>query len=538
MSPFLTPFPKSSPHGLAILHLSRHLQIPVQLKETNQDVSTTKPTAPSTNGVARETVINTRFGSYPHDTLTYLPWGSQVLASKVDTGSWGRQPSRKKRKREESQKHDSIATEPDKNSIGLMSTREEGGHPLKPPTTADSGFAHLVPPTPEVWTRALRHRTQVVYTPDYSYILQRLRVRPGTCIIEAGAGSGSFTHAAARAVFNGYPPASDQQGTADGAVEEVENAVGQKTELARPKKRNRYGKVYSFEFHEPRFRLLDREIKDHDLQDIVQLTNRDVYEEGFCLYDSYIEGAPRADAIFLDLPAPWLALKHLTREGSTKQAKNNNLPGNKPQSDPSKNASLPENSKHFYSPLNPLTTTRICTFSPCIEQAQRTITTMRSLGWIEIEMVEIMQKRLEVRRERVGLHEEGLRGVNPSPASVGEAIGRLKEIESRQKAPRDLQVASLAEESQAPGNEAIEGEEKMGDQEKLGSLGTMTKAERLQRIREEEGKRKLYKEGRLVHRTEPDLKTHTSYLVFAVLPRQWTAEDEARCRRKWPLDDA
>ena len=36
-----------------------------------------------------------------------------------------------------------------------------------------------------------------------------------------------------------------------------------------------------------------------------------------------------------------------------------------------------------------------------------------------------------------------------------------------------------------------------------------------------------------MHRTEPELKTHTSYLVFAVLPRAWSAEDEAAALARW-----
>jgi tRNA (adenine57-N1/adenine58-N1)-methyltransferase len=47
--------------------------------------------------------------------------------------------------------------------------------------------------------------------------------------------------------------------------------------------------------------------------------------------------------------------------------------------------------------------------------------------------------------------------------------------------------------------------------------------------------KKVYKEGKLVHRTEPEVKTHTSYLVFAVLPQEWTAEDEAKARQKWEV---
>lgn len=67
--------------------------------------------------------------------------------------------------------------------------------------------------------------------------------------------------------------------------------------------------------------------------------------------------------------------------------------------------------------------------------------------------------------------------------------------------------------------------------------GVLTKAERLGQIKKEAEERKLYKEGRLVHRTEPEVRTHTSYLVFAVLPRSWSAEDEAKAEEEFPLGD-
>ena len=60
-----------------------------------------------------------------------------------------------------------------------------------------------------------------------------------------------------------------------------------------------------------------------------------------------------------------------------------------------------------------------------------------------------------------------------------------------------------------------------------------TKKERLNRIKEEDKERKVWREGRLVHKTEPELKTHTSYLTFAVLPQLWTSEDEENMLRKW-----
>jgi tRNA (adenine57-N1/adenine58-N1)-methyltransferase len=64
-----------------------------------------------------------------------------------------------------------------------------------------------------------------------------------------------------------------------------------------------------------------------------------------------------------------------------------------------------------------------------------------------------------------------------------------------------------------------------------------SKAARLEKIKREAGERKLYKEGRLIHRTEPEVKTHTSYLVFAVLPKQWSVDDEAEASALYSVDD-
>ncbi|KAI9698094.1 MAG: tRNA (adenine-N(1)-)-methyltransferase catalytic subunit trm61 [Bogoriella megaspora] len=531
ISPFISPFSHSRSNSLAILHLSRDQQVPIQLFDQQNKESQSLEL--SSDQAERANITNTRFGSFPHSTLVDVPWGTQVLASKVDTGSWG--------KRGRKRKHDDALPTPSDSSAPACTDGAPLSHAQDQPAwqkgerhprqhvAADSGFAHLVPPTPEVWTRALRHRTQVVYTPDYSYILERLRVRPGDRIIEAGAGSGSFTHAATRAVFNGYPSLQvleSNQEKKDVVMTDAEQTdVQQKEEGAR--KLKRYGKVYSFEFHEPRFVSLGKDIKDHGLQSIVHLTHRDVYEDGFCVEDALELTAPSANAIFLDLPAPWLALKHLIREPANPKIPQptKDAPEDSNSNDTQSTNKQTEPQRPFRSPLDPHTTTRICTFSPCIEQAQRTITTMRSLGWVEIDMVEIMHKRLEIRRERVGLQEEGLRGVNPSPASVDEALRRLQEIDGRQKAFHEQQATD------AQGGGGVG----KGDDAKTGALGSISKAERLRMIKEAEGKRKLYKEGRLVHRTEPELKTHTSYLVFAVLPRLWTKEDEEACRRRWPV---
>ncbi|MCJ1310406.1 tRNA (adenine-N(1)-)-methyltransferase catalytic subunit trm61 [Agyrium rufum] len=488
-SPFLQIGPYAEADALAVLYLKRDLQLPIVLRENDEE----------DEGYDEGKVTNSRFGSFPHSTLIGLPWGSQVRASTVDTGSRGRRLQTgqalngcKKRKRE-----DPIG----KSFPADPGTPSEAGVP-KAAVTATTGFAHLLPPTPESWTASLPHRTQVVYTPDYSYILQRLRVRPGMVLIEAGAGSGSFSHAAARSVFNGYPQDARQ------GVEDTQTSGG------------RSGKVWSYEFHEPRYDALRTELSDHGLEGVIELTHRDVCAEGFA-----VEERVQADAVFLDLPAPWLALEYLTR--SPRNLVKKITP---PISDDSAmdEKSFTDNENGFAatqpSVLNPESAVRICTFSPCIEQVQRTISTMRQLGWLEISMVEIAAKRIEVRRERVGLQEEGLRGVNASAASVDEALGRLRELDSRTREIKEMMAMANKEGELVAHTPSEEGQSRL-----------LSKQERREQILQAQEGRKIYKEGNLVHRSEADIKMHTSYLVFAVLPRAWTEEDEKKARDQWPV---
>lgn len=450
-SPFLSPNGITEDDQLAILHIRRDQSIPVILAGTPKpDVDT---------GYAEGVVTNTRFGSFPHSTLVGLPWGSQVRASLVDTGSRGRKnipaPSGRKRKAEDI---DDVGGDEAANA----STSEELKQ--KQAVAASSGFIHVLLPTPENWATSLPHRTQVVYTPDYSYILHRLRARPGSVLIEAGSGSGSFTHAAARAVFNGYPKSPlPPNGDADVSMT-----------------KGKLGHVFSYEFHADRFIKVGDEMKDHGLASIVTVTERDVYEEGFLITDaaSTQKISPCASAIFLDLPAPWQALPHLTRQSSLGDV----------------------------SSLDPENPVYICTFSPCVEQAQKTVSALRRYGWVDIEMVEMQQKRIDVRRELTGLEYEGMRGVNAIAADVDQALTRLRAVEQRARNFHTQQ----AHPSQSRKCKAVE-------------AGTPQEAQKT-----------LFKQGRLVHRTESELKTHTSYLVFAILPMDWTEEDEARAWDQWP----
>ncbi|KAN0078758.1 tRNA methyltransferase complex GCD14 subunit domain containing protein [Elaphomyces granulatus] len=456
-SPFLSPSSVSQPDDLAILHLRRDLLIPTIL-QTHDDEDL---------GYEEGKVTNTRFGSFPHSTLLGKPWGSQIVASVVDTGSRGRRRLSKKLR------NDTRHLKRKADELDSPGISDEAKPLLKPAIAASSGFIHLLHPTPESWTASLPHRTQVVYTPDYSYILHRLRVRPGSTIIEAGAGSGSFTHAAARAVFNGYP-----------------------TEQPATKKRC-LGQVYSFEFHTQRVEKISKEIEQHRLDGLVEVTHRDVYNDGFLLGNPKTGASPNANAVFLDLPAPWQALKHLVRESPSGPR----------------------------SPLDPSSPVHICTFSPCLEQAQRTISTLRQQSWLSISMVEVHHKRIEVRREGYGLDSGSLRGGTMFPKSVDEAISKLLVAEDRAKQFREAQIVQKESLEATPDYKTGENEDcdtKSGLPDKFATVSSS------------QSQVPSVLQGRLVHRTEPELKTHTSYLVFAVLPCSWSEADEQRCRQSWP----
>ena len=85
----------------------------------------------------------------------------------------------------------------------------------------------------------------------------------------------------------------------------------------------------------------------------MHLQHRDVCKDGFGI-DSL------ADAVFLDLPAPWEAVPH------AKQS------------------------------LKAGELTRICCFSPCVEQVQRTCTALREFGFFDVEMFEVLIKESSI----------------------------------------------------------------------------------------------------------------------------------------------
>lgn len=65
------------------------------------------------------------------------------------------------------------------------------------------------------------------------------------------------------------------------------------------------GYLYTFDFHEQRVNIASAEFKRHGLDEFVTVECRDVCAEGF---GEKVEN--KVDAIFLDLPHPWLVIKH------------------------------------------------------------------------------------------------------------------------------------------------------------------------------------------------------------------------------------
>jgi len=211
------------------------------------------------------------------------------------------------------------------------------------------GFIHLLRPTPELWTLALPHRTQILYLADIAFITSWLDIKPGSRVIEAGTGSGSFSHSVARTI---------------GAS----------------------GHLWSYEFHDARANKARAEFAQHGMDSIVTLTHRNVCKDGFTVADT-------ADSVFLDLPAPWDAVEHAKIS------------------------------------LRKDRTAKICCFSPCMEQVQRTVIALNEAGFTDITMYETLIRPHQV-------------DTLPSLPSISTISAQLKQAEARRERKRLRQIAN------------------------------------------------------------------------------------------------
>lgn len=140
-----------------------------------------------------------------------------------------------------------------------------------------------------------------------------------------------------------------------------------------------------------------------------------------------------------------------------------------------------------------------------MEQVTRTVASLRTHGWTNITMLEIQHRRLEVRRQQPRGYADGA-----SARTLSEALSRLVTVNNLRDARRDDQLAS------ARGQES---------EHKLSQLLQENSSTYHARPGGKKEKQNP-DEGRLITRNEAELKTHTSYLTFATLPRSWTEEDE------------
>ncbi|KIH49084.1 tRNA methyltransferase complex GCD14 subunit, partial [Ancylostoma duodenale] len=110
--------------------------------------------------------------------------------------------------------------------------------------SATAGYVYALRPSAELWTRSLPRRTQILYTPDCSLILQLLDARPGSVICESGTGSGSLSHAIALAVAPS-------------------------------------GHLYTHDIEESRTKKVEQEFKEHGLADVTTAVVQNVCTDGF-----------------------------------------------------------------------------------------------------------------------------------------------------------------------------------------------------------------------------------------------------------------
>jgi tRNA (adenine57-N1/adenine58-N1)-methyltransferase len=188
--------------------------------------------------------FNSRYGDYPHSDLVGIPYGSKVASR---TGK---------------------------------------------------GFVHILRPTPELWTLALPHRTQILYLADIAFITSWLYIRPGSVVVEAGhfvptplASRISIPTYFFQALARRLSPIQSRERLAPPGTYFHTNS----TRRGRPRLRalilTRFGLSHT---HNPLpyLHVSSEEFARHGISDIVTLTHRNVCKNGFTVTDTADSGMP------------------------------------------------------------------------------------------------------------------------------------------------------------------------------------------------------------------------------------------------------
>jgi tRNA (adenine57-N1/adenine58-N1)-methyltransferase len=155
---------------------------------------------------------------------------------------------------------------------GMVAHDDLIGAPWGAQVSSHLGYPFLLlRPSTDDLLRHLERTTQIVYPKDAGYVVMKMRIVPGSRVVEAGTGSGGLTLLLAQAV-------------------------------------SPTGRVYSYELRADVQRLACKNLERLGLTEFVELKLRDI-AEGFDERD--------ADALFLDLPNPWdyLAQVHAALAG-------------------------------------------------------------------------------------------------------------------------------------------------------------------------------------------------------------------------------
>ncbi|KAK3235047.1 hypothetical protein CYMTET_54736 [Cymbomonas tetramitiformis] len=162
------------------------------------------------------------------------------------------------------------------------------------------------------------------------------------------------------------------------------------------------GHVFTFEFHAGRAQTAREEFERNKLSKYVTVTTRDIEGQGF---PEALAG--KADGVFLDLPGPWKVVPSVAKS------------------------------------LRPDGV--FCSFSPCVEQVQKTCEAMAANGFVDIETIEILLREYELDRvDRAPLKRisADLKEEDAPPNAAGIAGGKR----TREEAGLDEPAKANAEE--------------------------------------------------------------------------------------------
>ena len=300
-------------------------------------------------------------------------------------------------------------------------------------TNNGKGYIYALAPTPELWAGAITTRTQIVNELDSSVCTFYLDLYPGCKVVESGTGSGCMSLSIIRAVLP-------------------------------------TGHLYTYEYNPVRAAKVVEEFRDLGVAQYATVQCRDV-----CGCDSEGGGFSGVedqsiDAVFLDLPQPWLAIDH-----AAKVLKRGKI---------------------------------LCSYSPCIEQVVKTCETLRSARFHSIYMVEVRQRPFD---GRVATYEaanyrrsDNASSNSSSGASTSASVTALELSEERKEEANNINKNNDNNNNNNCNN-VIKSDEK-------------TFPSRPKRPRTSEENNTTISHSIEVARAIPSMRGHTAFLTFAVSP--------------------